>query len=247
MDARRLDYIARHMEETPHLGGEDEAVVVDGDSLEIIHEIGGQQPVQAIKARIAAALGENADLVNRAITADVTELTVERNPEPLRSPVSTAASIRLLTLAVDAALELLNKKQGSNIHLLHGATLRPPHATEADVSTQADTFKRAYYGYQTDLFGDQVAEAAGGHLNWSAPWLTKSLTSDQLSDALVRISGRMRLFGAALSIALSGSSPLTHTGNGNQRNAVSASALSPWNSTRLGHVWPNRTAMDASR
>jgi len=149
-----------------------------------------------------------------------------------------------MAILVDTSLCALNKKHKTHCQLLHGAAWRPPQTTIEDASDNAPLFKRLYYRYQIARHGDKVSAAAGDHLNLSLPWF------DQLGDAevtrkIIEMTARMRLLTGALSIALTASSPL-YFGSTGQNHAQYGTALTPWESARLGHVWPGRTIMDVS-
>lgn len=243
--SRRLDAIRRALDEgAPHLGAETEGIVVDARTFDVLHTLGGQQPTAAIRHWLCTQ-GEDVAALAGEVVPDVPETTVEANPAPLRSPVSTAAAQRLMAILIDSALLGLNRTHGHRAQLLHGAAWRPPWITESDASLDADAFKRIYYQYQIGVHGDKVGAAAGDHLNLSAPWLGDVGQAD-ISRKLIEMTGRMRLVGGALSIALSASSPLFF-GAGFERPApVYGTSITPWDSARLGHVWPGRTLMDVS-
>ena len=242
---RRLDAIRRVLEEgEPHLGPETEGIVIDRRSFAVVHAIGGLQPTEAVKRRIAQHGAAHAELA-RDIVPDVPETIVEANPGPLRSPVSTAAAQRLMVLLVDSALQELNAEHGHDIQLLHGAAWRPPWITPADASSRSETFKLLYDQFQIAVHGDKVGAAAGDHLNLSAPWLGE-VGDAETSRKLIEMTARMRLVGGALSIALSASSPLFFGAGIERPEPVYGTTLTPWESARLGHVWPGRTIMDVS-
>lgn len=245
ISSRRLDAIRTAIElGDPHLGPETEGIVIDFASFEVLHQLGGQQPTAAIRGWLG---GQGADIAALAeeVVPDVPETTVEANPAPLRSPLATAAAQRLLAILIDGALQDLNLRHGHRAQLLHGAAWRPPWITEDDASRDAEPFKRLYYQYQIGVHGDKVGAAAGDHFNLSAPWLGDVGEAD-ISRKMIEMTGRMRLVGGALSIALSASSPLLF-GAGLQRpGPVYGTSITPWNSARLGHVWPGRTLMDVS-
>ena len=245
ISARRLDTIRRAIDEgAPHLGPETEGIVIDTRTFDVLHTLGGQQPTTAIQHWLRAR-GDDVAQLAKEIVPDVPETTVEANPAPLRSPVSTAAAQRLMAILVDSALQGLNSEFGHRAQLLHGAAWRPPWITEDDASLGCDPFKRFYYQYQIGVHGDKVGAAAGDHFNLSAPWLGDVGEAD-ISRKLIEMTGRMRLVGGALSIALSASSPLFF-GAGFERPApVFGTTITPWESARLGHVWPGRTLMDVS-
>jgi hypothetical protein len=250
MHPKLIARIRRVMEEgPPHLGAETEGIVTDTQTLEVVHEIGDQQPTQAIKSWIRAQ-GEGGETAADSITPDVPETTVEANPAPLRSPTSTAAAQRLLAILQDTALLHLNAEHGLSTQLLHGAAWRPPRITAADASRAATPFKRLYYDFQIGVHGDKVGAAAGDHFNLSAPWLGGQ-SPVEISRIMVEMTGRMRLIGGPLSIALSAASPLyfgaSYRGTGaNKRDPIYGTSLTPWESARLGEVWPGRTIMDVS-
>jgi len=242
VDARRIDEIRRTLEEgSPHLGSETEGIVTDPVTLDVVHRIGADQPTQAIKRWVAAGGGPGAAGAASSLSPDVPETTVEANPPPHRSPRSSAAAQRLLAILIDTGLQDLT----DGAQLLHGAAWRPPRITAADASEAAEPFKRLYYRFQIGLHGDKVGAAAGDHLNLSAPWLGP-LGSAEISRKMIEMTGRMRLVGGALGIALTASSPLYFGADGARPVPGYGTALTPWESARLGHVWPGRTIMDVS-
>jgi hypothetical protein len=237
----RIDYIRRILDEgPPHIGAETEGLVTDQRSLQIVHRIGGKQPTQAIKDAMAGP-----ESINRSITPDVPETTVEANPPPLRSGVSTAAAQRLMAILIDTTLQDLNAKNGSHCQLLHGAAWRPPHTTAEDASLSASPFKQNYYRFQIERHGDKVGAAAGDHLNLSAPWFV-GLNDAEVSRKIIEMTARMRLIAGALSIALTAASPLYFGAGIAHPDPVYGTSITPWESARLGHVWPGRTIMDVS-
>ena len=238
-----IERIRRVLEEgPPHLGPETEGIVTHAESLEVIHALDGKQPVCAVQDWLGR-LGPDGEEVAKWIAPDVPETIAEANPPPLRSPRSTAAAQRTLAIAVDAALRRLS--EDGQAKLLHGAAWRPPRLTAADASVRVSPFKRLYYEFQIGVHGDKVGAAAGDHLNLSAPWL--GLTNEaEVSRKMIELTGRMRLVAGALSIALSASSPI-YFGAGIERPEPRyGTSLTPWDSARLGHVWPGRTLMDVS-
>lgn len=241
MKTARIDYIRRILDEgPPHIGSETEGLVTDRHSLQIVHRIAGQQPTQAIKAALPAS-----DEINQSVTPDVPETTVEANPPPLHSGVSSAAAQRLMAILIDTTLQDLNARHGGNSQLLHGAAWRPPHTTAADASLAASPFKRCYYRFQIGRHGDKVGAAAGDHLNLSAPWFV-GLNDAEISRKIIEMTGRMRLIAGALSIALTAASPLYFGAGIAHPDPVYGTSITPWESARLGHVWPGRTIMDVS-
>ena len=246
IDSRRIDQIRTSIEEGPgHMGAETEGIVTHPIDLTVVHSIGGLQPTQAIKRWVAARPGPLAAEAASKITPDVPETTVEANPPPMHSPRSTAASQRLMAILVDAALQSLHPADAPRPQLLHGAAWRPPGITAADTSQAADDFKRLYYEFQIGQHGDKVGAAAGDHLNLSAPWLGHP-GAGEISRKMVEMTARMRLIGGALSVALSASSPLYFGAERGGGEARYRTTLTPWESARLGHVWPGRTIMDVS-
>lgn len=245
LDVQRIDQIRCSIEEgEPHMGAETEGIVTDPSSLEVIHRLGKLQPTQAVKKWIVEQGGPVGREVTEAITPDVPETTVEANPKPLRSPKSTAAAQRLYVILVDTALGALGAPDEPHPQLLQGATWRPPGITPVDASEAADTFKRIYYEFQIRRHGDKIGAAAGDHLNLSAPWMGHPGKSE-ISRKMIEMTGRMRLIGGALSIGLSASSPLFF-GADRSPEPIYGTSLTPWESARLGHVWPGRTIMDVS-
>ena len=246
LDVRRIDQIRDSIESgVGHMGAETEGIVTHPIDLTVVHSINGQQPAQAVKAWIAARPGPAAAEAASRITPDVPETTVEANPPPMHSPRSTAASQRLLAILADAALQAMHPADAPRPQLLHGAAWRPPGITVADVSQVAEPFKRLYYEFQIGLHGDKVGAAAGDHLNLSAPWLGHP-GAGEISRKMVEMTARMRLIGGALSVGLSASSPLYFGAERSSGEARYRTALTPWESARLGHVWPGRTIMDVS-
>jgi hypothetical protein len=237
------EHIRRVLEEgPPHLGAETEGIVTHAGSLEVVHQLQGKQPVCAVQDWLAS-LGPDGEEAARWVAPDVPETIAEANPPPMRSPRSTAAVQRLLAITVDAALGRLS--DDGQVQLLHGAAWRPPRLTMADASVRVSPFKRLYYEFQIGVHGDKVGAAAGDHLNLSAPWLGLANPAE-VSRKMIELTGRMRLIGGALSIALSASSPI-YFGAGIERPEPRyGTSLTPWDSARLGHVWPGRTLMDVS-
>jgi len=244
-EPQRIDFIRRAIEEgEPHIGGETEGILTDPQSLDVVHQLGGRQPAQAVK-RWVARFGEAGRRAAASITPDVPETTIEANPRPLRSPRSTAAAQRLMIILMDGAVRGIVGPGAAAPHLLHGASLRPPHLTIDDASQQAEPFKRLYYQYQISVHGDKVGAAAGDHLNFSAPWQGHPGRAE-ISRKMIEMAARMRLVGGALSIALTASSPLFFGADSSGGEPVYGTSLTPWDSARLGHVWPGRTVMDVS-
>jgi len=242
---RRLDVIRRAIETgDPHLGAETEGIVVDAHTFDVLHSLGGQQPTTAVSGWLRNQGGEAAEIA-RDIVPDVPETTVEANPAPLRSPISTAAAQRLMVILADTALQRLNETHGHRAQLLHGAAWRPPWITAEDASLGAEPFKRLYYQFQIGVHGDKVGAAAGDHYNLSAPWLGEVGDAD-ISRKMIEMTGRMRLVGGALSVALSASSPLFFAAGFERPSPKFGTSITPWESARLGHVWPGRTLMDVS-
>lgn len=241
MNAHRIDHIRRILEEgPPHIGAETEGIVTDTRTLQIIHRLGGQQPTQAIQEALPGG-----DSLRSFVTPDVPETTVEANPPPLHSGMATAASQRLMAILIDTALQDINRRQGSHGQLLHGAAWRPPHTNIDDASASAPPFKRSYYRFQIARHRDKVGAAAGDHLNLSAPWFT-GLNDAEMSRKIIEMTARMRLIGGALSIALTAASPLYFSAGIAHPDPIYGTAITPWESARLGHVWPGRTIMDVS-
>ena len=241
MKASRIDSIRQIIEEGPaYIGAETEGLVTDQRSLQIVHRLGGQQPTQAIKAHLAGS-----PEINDSVTPDVPETTVEANPPPLHSGRSTAAAQRLMAILIDGALQSINAQHGSQCQLLHGAAWRPPHTTTRDASIAAPPFKRSYYRFQINRHLDKVGAAAGDHLNLSAPWFT-GLNDAEVSRKIIEMTARMRLIAGGLSIALTASSPLYFGAGIAHPDPVYGTSITPWESARLGHVWPGRTIMDVS-
>lgn len=225
----------------PHMGTETEGIAVHTDDLEVAHQLGGLQPTEAVKRWLVA---HGASAIVPYITPDVPETTVECNPPPQRSPVSTAAAQRLFAIAVDTALQHLDD-EGRGVQLLHGATWRPPHTVPSDASRAAAPFKRLYYQFQIATHGDKVGAAAGDHLNLSVPWWADG-EPIETTRKIVELAARMRLVSGALSIALTAASPLYYGAGTGHPAPEFGTALTPWESARLGAVWPGRTIMDVS-
>ncbi len=241
-ESDRYAYIRRTLEQgDPHMGSETEGIVVDPKSFEVVHSLGGRQPTQAVRLWLREMGGAEGESAARVIVPDVPETTIEANPPPLRSPRSTAAAQRLLSILTDAALQGLGGGE-EGPQLLHGAAWRPPRLTDADASQHVGPFKRLYYQFQIGAHGDKVGAAAGDHLNLSAPWLGQPGKSE-MSRKMIEMTGRMRLIAGALSIGLTACSPLYF---GIDREPRYHTAITPWESARLGHVWPGRTIMDVS-
>jgi hypothetical protein len=226
------------------MGSETEGILTDASTLDVVHNLAGQQPTQAVRSWILQH-GKAGELAVQSITPDIPETTIEANPLPLRSPRSTAASQRLLAILIDTAIQRLSPDDRQIQYLLHGAAWRPPHLTTEDASEAADTFKRLYYRFQIEAHGDKVGAAAGDHLNISAPWWGHP-GDTEISRKMIEMAGRMRLVGGALSIALSASSPMFSGADGGGPDPVYSTSLTPWESARLGHVWPGRTIMDVA-
>jgi len=245
-DARTIDRIRQGIEEgSPHVGAETEGILTDPSTLEVVHDLEGCQPTQAVKRWIARAGGEAGRRAAELVTPDVPETTIEANRGPLRNPRSTAAAQRLMAILIDTALVELGSRVGRGLQLLHGAVWRPPRLTSADVSRAASLFKSVYYEFQIGRHGDKVGAAAGDHVSFSAPWL-EHLGATEISRKMIEMTGRMRLVGGALSIGLSAASPLYFGANGGGSQSIYGTSLTPWASARLGHVWPGRTIMDVS-
>ncbi len=245
-DTRRIDQIRRSIEECDgYIGAETEGIVTHPIHLTVVHELNGQQPTQAVKDWVSALGGAVAASATAKITPDIPETTVECNPPPLHSPRSTAAAQRLMAILADAALQGLHVDDEMSPQLLHGAAWRPPQITVADTSARATPFKRLYYEHQVGVHGDKVGAAAGDHLNISTPWLGHP-GDGEISRKMIEMTARMRLIGGALSVGLSAASPLYFGAERGGGAAKYRTALTPWESARLGHVWPGRTIMDVS-
>lgn len=227
-----------------YLGNETEGMACDTTTLEFIHKIGEKDPVQAIKQWLTKNAGDDAGLIVPEICPDVTTVTVEANPGPSHSPKASAADIRLASIMLDAACQGLSNEHNINLQLLNGAALRPPNVTRSDVSIDAPTEKQAYYGRQVERYGDAIAEAAGDHRNISPAWI-EGLNPQILDRILFRLTAMKRLIATAPKMAL-GASPLHYASNGGNADAVFGTALTSFTSTRLGSIWPGRTAMDVS-
>ncbi|MBI4975754.1 hypothetical protein HZC20_03680 [Candidatus Peregrinibacteria bacterium] len=244
MEAQLINHIARVSEEgDPHIGAETEGITTDRHYLDVVHAIRGQQPTHAIKEWIRANC-QGGEKIARDITCDIPETTVEANPAPLRSPLSSAASQRLMAIIIDHALRALSGEDG--VQLLNGAAWRPPDATAEDVSRHIPLWKQAYYKHQIGVHGDKTAAAAGDHLNLSAPWLGRRNDKKEISRRMIELTAQMRLIAAALSISISASSPLYFSSNGSARFSKPGTSLTQWDSARLGQVWPGRTIMDVA-
>ncbi|MDF2379734.1 MAG: hypothetical protein P1V18_05995 [Candidatus Gracilibacteria bacterium] len=240
LSKQEMDWIADGIQEK-HIGPETEGIAVNPKTLEGIHMIGDLQPTQAVKQWIDHQLGEEGIAISKFITPDVTEMTVEANPDPLVTPRASAAVQRLYSILLDAACQGLSEEHGIGIQLQKGVALRSLNITSEDVSKQAKSFSRAYYEYQVKNYGDKMAAAAGDHLNFSAPW--RRMSPHEMTNLMVQITGRMRLLVVPLLIALSAASPLSF---GQFNGSGERMIMTPYDSTRLGKVWPGRTNMDLS-
>lgn len=249
MKAAIIDRIARVVNEgSPHIGAETEGIVIDTQTLEVVHTLNGQQSTEAVKRWIRKQctkrendFPEDKRDLTAAITSDIPETTIECNPKPMRSPISSAASQRLMAIIVDAGLQNFEV----DAQLLNGAAWRPPNVTEVDASHHVPYWKRFYYQYQIKIHGDSIASAAGDHLNFSAPWMGND-NPQEVSRKMIEMTGRMRLIAGALSIALSAASPLYHSSNGGTQDTRHETVITRWRSARLGAVWPGRTIMDVA-
>jgi hypothetical protein len=244
MRTTEIDHICRCIEEGDgHIGAETEGIVTSRDTYEVVHLIEGEQPTHAVKKWIEEKFSaEKPEIITDAIEPDIPESTLECNPAPVRSPISSAASQRLLVIIVNSVLQSMG---GGDAQLLHGASWRPPNTTKDDASRHAPFWKQVYYEHQIGVHGDKVASAAGDHLNLSAPWMGTS-DKKEVSKKIIEMTARMRLIAGALSIAMSAASPLHYYANGDCTNMVFETSITPWNSARLGHVWPGRTSMDVA-
>ncbi len=241
MRSLEIDRIARVCNEgPPHIGAETEGIITNAKDLSVVHEIDGEQPTEAVRQWLKGKLRfADANLLLASITPDVPETTIEANPPPMHSPIASAASQRLMAIIIDMALEQMSD---GDFHAVHGASLRPTNTTEEDASKHVSLWKQVYYKYQIGVHGDKMAAAAGDHLNLSAPWGDKN--SREVSRKMIEMTARMRLIAAALSIGLSASSPLHYFANGGQEEPTFGTALTQFESARLGQVWPGRTVMD---
>jgi hypothetical protein len=211
METREIDRIVQIFEgANPHVGDEAEAIVIDRESLEVVHAIGDVQPTAAIKKWIKNL--EGGEDTAKKVTPDVPETTVEANPDPLRHPRSSAAAIRLMAILIDQACEGLSSEHGLNLQTLPGTAWRPPHTTAADVSKDAPIEKQFYYEYQIGEHGDHIAAAAGDHLNLSLPW-SANQSSGRRTEQMIRLTGMMRLIGVAPMMAITSASPLYYSEN----------------------------------
>jgi len=249
MKTNVIDHVAKVINEgSPHIGSETEGIVTDTQTLEVVHTFNGLQSTEAIKRWIREQSievyqdGSNDQKdVTEAITPDIPETTTECNPQPMRSPVSSTASQRLMAIIVDAALQNME----GDAQLLHGASWRPPNITVLDASNHVPNWKQFYYQYQIGIHGNSIASAAGDHLNLSAPWMGTD-NPLEVSRKMIEMTGRMRLIAGAISIAISAASPLYHSSNGGGKNTRHGTVLTRWGSARLGEVWPGRTIMDVA-
>ena len=237
----QIDRLAREInEKAPHLGAETEGTTIDRQTLEVVHLINGEQPTEAVRRWLQSNLAKTDPRLADSITPDIPETTVEANPAPLRTPLATAASQRLMAIIVDQALQDLS---GGDVQLLNGATWRPSKTTQADASSHIPAWKQTYYRYQIDQHGDKVADATGDHFNLSLPWMDTGDSHDY-SRRMIEMTARMRLIAGAISIALSASSPLHYFANGSKADPTFGTSLTQYESARLGQVWPGRTLMD---
>lgn len=238
----QIDRLAQKIDEgPPHLGAETEGTTIDHRTLEVVHLLNGEQPAEAVRRWLQTQLADLDPALSDWITPDIPETTVEANPAPLRSPLATAASQRLMAIIIDQALQDLS---GGSTQLLNGATWRPSHTTEADASKHVPTWKQVYYKYQIGQHGDKVADATGDHFNLSLPWMEHESDPHDYSRRMIEMTARMRLISGAISIALSASSPLHYFANGSKADPTSGTSLTQYESARLGQVWPGRTIMD---
>lgn len=242
METNRIDYIVRALEDsTPRLGPETEQTVADG-GLNVVHEIDGQLPTNAVVNFLNKRFGAEAMRIVEVITPDVTALTIEGNPLPLSHPRSTAAVQRLISIIIDQAVRLMGDDEGRNLHTLHGAAWRPSEVRDTDISPDVAFQKRAYYAYQAGRNGDRVADAMGDHFNMSLPWKRDHMSTREYTAEMVEMAGLFRMVGSPLSIGLGVCSPLYYSSH----EGGHASVLTPYDSARLHLVWRGRTDMDVS-
>lgn len=235
-----IDHIVREATEgPPHIGAETEGIVSDRRTLEVVHLIKNEQPTEAVRRWIKANV-TGGDQTIKSITPDIPETTAEANPHPQHSPRSAAASQRLMAILIDEALQDLSD---GDFQLVNGASWSPSKTTEADASRHVALWKQIYYRFQIEQYGNSVAEATGDHLNLSLPWLDHK-DSHEVSERMIRMTAKMRLIAASLSIALSASSPLYYSSNGPRREPTYGTALTQFDSARLGIIWPGRTIVD---
>ncbi|MBI2464277.1 hypothetical protein HYV57_04940 [Candidatus Peregrinibacteria bacterium] len=254
LDTQRIDEIQKACETRPFIGTEAETIIIHGkpldagdpaSCLQILHKIGKEYPTTAIKKEMIESLGERGKTIANATSPDVPQTIIESHPEPFHSPAAAAAAERLMAIINDMMCQRLSQEHGLDIHLLAGAAWRPPHLTENDVSPAVGAYKQAYYRYQIGKHGDKVGAAAGSHLNLSAPWAGNN-GPDRISREMIRMTGLLRLIAVPLSIALSAASPMYYGSNGGKKEPQYMTKLTPFESARLGHVWPGRTIMDTS-
>ncbi len=197
------------------------------------------QPSDALKAFL---LSLKEDEISGGIAREVSKNMVEINHKPSENPRAVAAKERLTAIIANYFYEQLGKADGRKLCMVYGAPWRPPQIGIHDVPDDAPAFQRSYYAFQIGQNGDSLG-ATGVHFNISSPWVTGS--DDDRSDKMIRDAGRFRLVGGAIASALTASSPLSYLSTGRNGDSYT-SALTQFNSARIGQFWAGRTIMDSS-
>jgi hypothetical protein len=248
MNSELLEKIRRAKEQKPSIGLERENFCVRKDTFEQVHVIDGTTtPLVAVRKVLHKILKDDGQPLIKSYVEELVKCVIEVNGEPTHSPRSAAMSIRLLSYITDRALQLID----DTIYPLHGASWQPVDADSHHdwVTQSAGIYKWAYFSYilQGRDFGNRYASACGDHFNISAPWLDK----DEVDTRMIETSGRLRYL-SALFVPFTSSSPLCFDVVPNGCNNESSkgieynTSITPFDSARMGSVWPAREEMDVS-
>lgn len=240
----QIDAIAKAIENKAYMGSELEFGLCDADNnFDPVRSVrfndDDLQPSDALKAFLLSVdEGEIAGGVAREVAKNMVEI----NHKPSEHPRAVAAKERLTAIIAGCLYDKMGAADGRKLSMVYGAPWRPPKIGLHDVPDDAPAFQRAYYAFQIGQNGDSLG-ATGVHFNISSPWVTGS--DDERSDRMIRHAGRFRLLGGAIVSALTASSPLSYLSTGRNGDSYT-SALTQFNSARIGQFWAGRTIMDLS-
>ncbi|MCJ8273746.1 MAG: hypothetical protein MJK04_30650, partial [Psychrosphaera sp.] len=244
MNSELLEKIRLAKEVKPSIGLERENFCVRKGTFEPINNIAdGSTPLFAVRQLLQKILADSEAPVVKSYVEELVKCMIEVNGEPTHGPRSAAMSIRLLTYITDRALQLID----DTIFPLHGSTWQPVDMDGHPewITQSAGLYKWAYFSYilQGRDFGNRYASACGDHFNISAPWIDK----ESLDTRTIEVSGRLRYL-SFLFVPFTSGSPLCFDvapktpGGGIVYNTT----ITPFDSGRMGSVWPAREEMDVS-
>lgn len=245
MNSELIDKIGQSKEDKPSIGMERENLCVWRDKFSQVDRLdGGQSPLEAVRDVLNTQLQPGEKVLTASYVEELTKSVIEVNGEPVRSPRAAAMSVRLLSYITDRALQLIDK----DIMPLHGATWQPIN-TDANpdcITESAGRYKWAYFSYilQGRDYGNRYASACGDHFNISAPWLPAA----EMDARTIETSGRLR-FLSALFVPFTSSSPIGFDSapmNAPGEALRYHTTMCPYDSARMGMVWPARAEMDVS-